>query len=135
MTDQILVLEEDEDVRAVLAQSLEDEGLQVVASEFGPLPAGRFAVIVTDVPCCPYRSGATRRWVGILRDRYAGAKILLCTAQRYVHREPDDLGADAIVDMPFDLAELFARVRELLYVPRPTRRAVHRGFAAGGQLA
>ena len=135
MTDQILVVEEDEDVRAVLVQSLEDEGHNVVASEFGPLPRGRFGLVVTDVPSYPYRSGETRRWVGFLRERYAGSRILLCTAQRLVHAEPDNLGADAIMDMPFELTDLFTCVRELLGATFTTRDAVFRKFVAGGHLA
>lgn len=135
MTDQILVVEEDEDVRAVLVQSLEDDGHEVVASEFGPLPRGQFAVVVTDVPSCPYRSTEARRWVGELRERYGGARILLCTAQRFVHREPDKLGADAIVDKPFDLGDLFARVSDLLGGSRTPREPGLRAFAAGSSVA
>lgn len=130
MTDSILVVEEDEDVRAVLVESLASEGHDVVASEFGPLPRGVFGVVVTDVPNWPYRSDETRRWVRYLRQRYDGARIVLCTAQRFVHREPDELGADAIVDMPFDLTDLFARVTGLLGVPRARRDGLLGAFGS-----
>lgn len=135
MVDPILVVEEDEDVRAVLAESLSDDGHDVVASEFGRLPQGQFSVVITDVPSCPYRSKETRRWVDDLRVRYSGARIVLCTAQRFVHQEPDKLGADVIVDMPFDLAELFARVRELLVTPRPAFDPTSRALAMGNHFA
>jgi CheY-like chemotaxis protein len=115
--DSILVVEDDEDVRAVLADCLGDEGHTVTASEVGPLPRGEFDVVVTDIPYWPYESDGTRRWIGHLRQRYAGARIILCTAQRVVHREPDQLGADVIVDMPFDLSDLFARVADLIRRP------------------
>jgi DNA-binding response OmpR family regulator len=107
---RVLIVEQDEDVRAVLAESLGAEGHRVTATDFGPLPAGAFGVVVTDVPSWPYRSEDARRWIRQLRDRYRGARIILCTAQRAVHREPDALGADLIVDKPFDLWALFADV-------------------------
>ncbi len=114
MADSILVVEDDEDVRAVLVESLASEGHSVIASDFGPLPRGAFDVVLTDVPVWPYRSDQTRRWIDYLRQRYDGARIILCTAQRFVHREPDGLGADDILDKPFDLGDLFIRVAELV---------------------
>lgn len=119
--ERVLIVEDDEDVRAVLAESLGNEGHAVTASDFGPLPDGVFAVVVTDVPSWPYRSEEARRWIGQLRERYRGARIILCTAQRVVHRESDGLGADLIVDKPFDLGTLFAQVASLVRGSRATR--------------
>lgn len=122
--ERVLILEDDEDVRAVLVESLGDEGHEVTASDFGPLPDGAFGVVVTDVPSWPYRSEESRRWIRDLRDRYRGARIILCTAQRAVHRESDRLGADVIVDKPFDLADLFARVAYLVRRSQIMRRTM-----------
>lgn len=131
MADAILVVEDDEDVRAVLVETLVSEGHDVTASDFGPLPDHDFDVVVTDVPTWPYESDETRRWIRYLRQRYAGVRIILCTAQRFVHREADRLGADLILDQPFDLNDLFARVADLLRPPAATRKPVL--FATGAE--
>ncbi len=123
----ILVVDDDEDIRAVLHESLAAEGHAVVASDFGALPLGPFSIVLTDMPRWPYDAEDGRRWVRYLRQRYESARIMLCTAQHLVHRESDSLGADEIVDKPFDLADLFERVANLQLAGAPLRRSLAAG--------
>ena len=127
---RVLVVEDDDDLRDVLVESLSSEGHAVVPAAPSALPRGPFGVVLTDVPFWPYEAVGTRRWIGELRSLYADARVILCTPQRCVHREPDGLGADAIIDMPFDLGELLARVASSL----DTRLAQRGALGVGGAV-
>lgn len=127
----ILVIEDDSDVRAILVETLADEGHDVRACEIDELPRGRFSLVLTDFPFWPYDAERARRWIRQLRARYANARILLCTAQRVVHRESDGLGADVILDKPFDLSDLFARVSGLVGEPGRAGAGAALAAAAG----
>ncbi len=124
MTPAILVIEDDSTLRDVLTEVLVSEGYDVVTSNFAPLPDGEFAVVLSDVPLWPYDDDSTRRWVASLRERYSGTRIImLCTEPYLLDRHGDPLGSDVVViDRPFNLADLFARLSELIGSPATGRR-------------
>jgi CheY-like chemotaxis protein len=102
-----LVVEDDRVIRYMLADLLSDEGsFDVTAATFDDLPAPQlFVVVVTDLAPGPYRAAGARTWVLLLRDRYQ-APIIVCTGYAEASREPDRLGADALLIKPLDIAQL-----------------------------
>lgn len=114
---QVLVIEDDAAIGALLKQGLEDAGYAVAWAQDGDeglrqALAGSFQLILLDV-LLPVRDG----WsvCRALRDRRSRVPILLLTALDGVDdrvRGLDD-GADDYLPKPFDFKELLARVRAL----------------------
>lgn len=105
----ILIVENDADVRRLFADALDGDGHQVTIADFDALPVDRgFGLVLTDLPDGPFRAAKAREWVGAVRARYPGARLAICTAHWEAQREPDRLGADALLMKPFDLRELAA---------------------------
>lgn len=114
---QVLVIEDDAAIGALLKQGLEDAGYAVAWAQDGDeglrqALAGSFQLILLDV-MLPVRDG----WsvCRALRDRRSRVPILLLTALDGVDdrvRGLDD-GADDYLPKPFDFKELLARVRAL----------------------
>lgn len=114
---QVLVIEDDAAIGALLKQGLEDAGYAVAWAQDGDeglrqALAGSFQLILLDV-MLPVRDG----WsvCRALRDRRSRVPILLLTALDGIDdrvRGLDD-GADDYLPKPFDFKELLARVRAL----------------------
>ncbi len=114
----ILIVEDDENLRLVLTDNLEDEGYRVLATSLGGeagaiVGGGDVDLVILDI-MLPDRDG-----YAVCRDlRAAGseAMILMLTARTL----EDDLvhgfeaGADDYLRKPYRLTELLARVRALL---------------------
>jgi CheY-like chemotaxis protein len=126
---RILLAEDDEEMRALLCQSLGSAGYEVVALSDGLelmerltsylAPGGRVDVdlIVSDVRM-PWVDG-----LEVLRaiGRYIGyPRMILITAfgDDKIHFEARRLGAAAVMDKPFEIEELLARIREILPAKR-----------------
>ena len=105
----ILIIENDTDIRRLLADALDGDGYRTVSADFDALPpdAG-FGLVLTDLPEGAFSAAAAREWVARLRSGYAHARIVIMTAHRQAEGQPDRLGADALIAKPFDVADLFA---------------------------
>jgi DNA-binding response OmpR family regulator len=126
---RILLAEDDEEMRTLLSQSLRDAGYEVDALADGLELMEQLAscvawgnrpavdLIISDVRM-PWVDGlevlrAIGRCVGYPR-------VILITAfgDDELHAEALRLGAAAIMDKPFDIEELLARVREIVPAKR-----------------
>ncbi len=136
MTERILVVEDDENLRLPLVDNLEDEGFSVEQASTGEIAIERvrrraFDVIVLDI-MLPGMSGY--EVCKVLRSEGSTAGILMLTARSL---EDDvvtgfDAGADDYLTKPYRLRELLARVRALLRrrgsssaeLPRPAETVI-----------
>jgi len=115
---QILVVDDDREIRDLLARFLEKHGFRVTTARDGrelrrALPNGNFALVVLDL-MLPGEDGLSLlRW---LRENGGRTPVVMLTA---MGEETDrivglELGADDYVPKPFNPRELLARIRAVL---------------------
>jgi DNA-binding NarL/FixJ family response regulator len=124
--DTVLIADDDEGVRTMLAYHFERAGFAVLGAESGDVALSlarrqRPAALLLDVDL-PGMSGYELCYV--LREEFADQVVIVIVSG--VRTEPYDrvaglrLGADEYVVKPFDPVELFVRVERLLErLPRP----------------
>jgi len=115
---QVLVVEDDRDLRRFLSKALREEGYSAVEAESGDQALdraldARFSCIILDV-MLPGRDGFDV--VTELRSRGVFTPVLMLTAKDELESRVRGLeaGADDYLTKPFDLAELLARVHALI---------------------
>jgi DNA-binding response OmpR family regulator len=123
---RVLLAEDDEEMRRLIAEALRGDGfdvleardgwemLQHVRSSVFRCDAGTPAdALVTDIRM-PGRSGLDV--LGVVRDGDWAVPVILITAfgDEATHAEARRLGADAVLDKPFETWELLAAVRRLV---------------------
>lgn len=115
----VLVVENDDDIRATLVEGLRDSGLVVQgASAAGAgIDGWRGDVIVTDTFASPYCTEAVVAYLTELRSRFAAGLVVL-TGHNGAVVDAAQLPADAVVMKPFDLGDL---IRVIATVARDRR--------------
>ena len=115
---QILLVEDDRDLRRFLSKAFREEGYGVTETDSGDRALeraldGTFNCVVLDV-MLPGRDGFSV--VAELRKRGISTPVLLLTAKDELESRVRGLegGADDYVTKPFDLPELLARVHALI---------------------
>ena len=115
---QLLLVEDDRDLRRFLSKAFREEGYGVVEAETGDTALeraleGAYQCIVLDV-MLPGRDGFSV--VAELRKRGVLTPVLLLTARDELEARVRGLegGADDYLTKPFDLPELIARVHALI---------------------
>ena len=124
MSDRILVVDDDPEIREFVKTNLESEGFEVEVAGSGP-EALEFAVdrppalVLLDV-MMPGMDGLTT--LRHLRNDVptANVPVVMLTAKpRAADRVKGlDLGADDYITKPFDVEELVARVRSVIQIGR-----------------
>ena len=107
----VLVVENDDDIRATLVEGLRDSGLMVEAADAAgaAIDGWRGDVIITDTFASPYCTEAVVSYLTQLRSRFAAGLIVL-TGHNGAAVDAAQLPADAVVMKPFDLADLLGVV-------------------------
>ena len=115
---QVLLVEDDRDLRRFLSKAFREEGYGVTETDSGDRALeraleGTFSCLVLDV-MLPGRDGFSV--VSELRKRGVSTPVLLLTAKDELESRVRGLegGADDYVTKPFDLPELLARVHALI---------------------
>ena len=114
---QILVIEDDRDIRNLIGQVLSDEGYDLTfvdGLDRAPIRAVPDVVITDLVGVRPYTSDLARAWVRRVQDRYPQIPVIVCTAQELALKELDALGAAAVLPKPFAIDLLIQTVARLI---------------------
>jgi two-component system OmpR family response regulator len=115
---QILIVEDDRDLRQFLSRAFREEGYGVIEAETGDGALDRALGVVCDCivldVMLPGRDGFDV--VKELRGRSVTTPVLMLTARDEVESRVGGLqgGADDYLTKPFDLSELLARVNALI---------------------
>ena len=122
----VLVVEDDEDLRGAMVEGLEHEGLRVCdagtpEAALAAVQAHRPLVLVSDMML----DGGGTDVGGLLRslralERGPRLSVILVSGARDVRRHATRLGAMAVVPKPFTVAQLMTAMRPLL-APAPIR--------------
>jgi DNA-binding NtrC family response regulator len=115
----VLVVEDDDDIRATLVEGLRDAGLVVegAGAAGAAVDAWHGDVIVTDTFASPYRTEPVVAYLTELRSRFAAGLVVL-TGHNGAAVDAAQLPADAVVMKPFDLGDL---IRVIATVARERR--------------
>ena len=130
---RVLIAEDDEEFRKVLARSLRQHGFAVTECRHGvdligqlrclveSADANDFDLIISDIRM-PGVTGLSV--LAGLREFKNAPPIILITAfgDDETHAEAMHLGAAAMIDKPFEIAELLAKADEILAAPSAGRR-------------
>ena len=114
---QILVIEDDRDIRNLIRQVLGDEGYDLTfvdGLDRAPADLAPDLVIMDLVGLRPYEGGLARASVRRVRLRYPTTPIIVCTAHEPALKELDRLGAAAVLPKPFNIEMLLQTVARLI---------------------
>ncbi|MCO5990080.1 response regulator [Actinoallomurus spadix] len=116
---RVLVVDDDEVIRQLIAVNLQLEGFEVLTAVDGQDCLDRVRDIAPDVITLDVMMPRLDGWVTAvkLRDdpQTRDIKVVMITARAQEHdiRRGHEIGVDAYVTKPFDPAELIRTVREL----------------------
>ena len=108
-----VVIAHDVDERELLIELLDEIGLEAVVETVIPSGVADPSVVLTDLGP-RYDPTKGRAAVRRLRERWPQAPVILLTSHRAATEELDQLGADALIQKPFDLDDLTNAVRRLI---------------------
>jgi DNA-binding NarL/FixJ family response regulator len=108
-----VVIARDVDERELLVELLDDIGLEAVVETVIPSGVTEPSVVLTDLGA-RYDPTKARAAVSRLRERWPHAAVILLTSHRAATDETDRLGADALIQKPFDVDDLTDAVRRLI---------------------
>ncbi|MGZ3421070.1 MAG: response regulator [Polyangiales bacterium] len=112
---RVLVVDDDDDIRTLVASVLEEEGFSVATAQDGLDALAEVErrmpdVILLDMKMPRMDGQAFARAFHARFD--GGAKIIVFTAAENARGRAADVGADAVVGKPFDIDVLVKAVRE-----------------------
>ena len=109
---RILVVEDDESIRAVLDMALSDEGYEVIEAENGAQGLALARTTQPHVILLDMRMPVMDGWAvaRALRGQGITVPIIVMTAAESARRWADEVGAEGYLAKPFGLDELLATV-------------------------
>ena len=112
---RVLVVDDDDDIRACLTEFLRDEGHEPSEARNGAEALRQAAASEPDVILLDLNMPIMNGWQFVPAYRAAGgtARILVLTAGRNVDEPAATIGADGALAKPFDLGVLAARLASL----------------------
>ncbi|WP_460357857.1 response regulator transcription factor [Actinoallomurus acanthiterrae] len=116
---RVLVVDDDEVIRQLIAVNLQLEGFEVLTAVDGQDCLDRVRDIAPDVITLDVMMPRLDGWVTAIKLRddpvTSGIKVVMITARAQEHdiRRGHEIGVDAYVTKPFDPAVLIRTVREL----------------------
>jgi DNA-binding response OmpR family regulator len=108
-----MVIARDVDLRELLVELLDEIGLAAVVEVVIPSGVTDPLVVLTDLGP-RYDPVKARAAVGRLRERWPNAPVIVLTSHAAATNESDQLGADALIQKPFDIDDLTTAVRRLI---------------------
>ena len=115
---QVLIAEDDNQLRETLAQHLSEEGYEVVTAANGndaiPLLYGReFHLVVLDLKM-PYIDGF--QVLKVVKSTFPRTKVIILTAYADLTNitKCKELGADEVIGKPFNLSRLFVVIDDIM---------------------
>lgn len=112
MSHEILIVEDDTDIRVALEDIIEDHGFQAVGVRHGR-EALEFLAKAAELPCLilldlmmPVMDGATFRGVQLQDARIASIPVVVLSAYRDVDLRAVGLGAVSVLGKPPSVSEL-----------------------------
>jgi CheY-like chemotaxis protein len=121
----ILVVDDDDPIRALVASVLQDEGYQVATAATGEealaaLEQGRPLLVITDMRM-PVMDGW--EFAAELRARFdEQIPLLVMTAAYDPEQRAAEIGASGTIGKPFDLDDLVRAVEKIVGTPEQVRR-------------
>jgi DNA-binding response OmpR family regulator len=132
MRYRILVVDDEQTIRELLAELLSIEGYDVVSAANGReaigLAAGKTPHLVILDASMPDMDGLETAWELRSQQETCWIPIIMVTAFEDTRTEAFHAGVDHFVTKPFNVADLMARVQALLEVQHVEREA-ERGLA------
>lgn len=118
MKNKILLVEDEPDMALIVADTLREEGYDVVVAKDGASGLNKFTVegadlVIADI-MMPKMDGFEMAW--LIRRKSADTPIIFLTAKSGIDdvERGFDLGANDYLRKPFELRELIVRIRALL---------------------
>jgi DNA-binding response OmpR family regulator len=119
---RVLVIEDDEDSRALFKEILTESGIEATCADHDALPdPDGFTVVVSDLPRTRtrYSSSCACDWVEALARRYLVPVIVMTGRSEAVHDDRLRRAAAFVMPKPIDVSEFIAIVRKADGVMRP----------------
>lgn len=117
VSEQILVVDDDTDIRETLAQILEFEGFQVVCASNGKEAMAQLEVIKPDLILLdlmmPVMNGYEFRMAQKSRPEFAGIPVIILSADGNVQQKAAAADVRAYLKKPIELETLLSTIRQV----------------------
>jgi DNA-binding response OmpR family regulator len=115
-TKKILIIDDEENVRLLYQEELQDEGYEVIVASNGQDGLEKFNhhkpdLITLDIHMVGINGLETLR---LIRERSRDIPVILCTAYGEYKQDFRSWGSDAYIVKSSDLNELLTKVKEIL---------------------
>lgn len=123
MKKRILLADDDESVRRMVARVLETEGYDVLMAQSGREAVSRALASVPDLILLDITMPDKNGWEAIdtIEQTRPFIPVIVITARPNQQEHATQAGIDALMEKPLDLVVLLKTIRDLLNEPEPAR--------------